>query len=88
MTRRGYECCACGQFFSSDFSFRKHRTGSYGEAVYDEKRRVTGYTKSARRCFTEAEMIARTFSKNTRGQWSMGTFDAEKAFGKKEEVEA
>lgn len=84
MARFGYECCACGQLFSSDYSFRKHRTGSYGDAIYDAKRRVVGYTKSERRCYTVDEMVARGFVQGNKDKWSTGTFDADKAFRGKE----
>lgn len=47
------ECTACGERFSRERSFDRHRVGSIG----------------ARRCLSEGEMLARGWTRNARGQW-------------------
>jgi len=79
--RIGMECCACGQLFTSDSPFRKHRVGLYGEPIYDSKKQVDGYTKHTRTCLTEVEMLEKGMMKNEKGLWTTGEFDAS-AFAK------
>jgi hypothetical protein len=65
--------------------FNKHRTGSYGDAIYDEKGKdVTGYTKHTRRCLTEQEMQAIGMHQNKHGTWAGTSFEGS-AFWQKEE---
>ncbi len=81
------ECCACGLTFSSSASFDKHRTGSYGDPIYDAKGRVVlGYAKSERRCLTEAEMLSKKMAQNDKGIWVTALFEGDSSFWKKEEV--
>ena len=77
------ECRACGKIFSSTGAFDMHRTGSYGHAIYDERKQVIGYTKHERRCCTEQEMLDKQMIKNDKDIWTKGTFDAS-VFEKKE----
>ncbi len=81
------ECRACGLLFSSDSSFRKHRTGSYGNPIY-KGRDTIGYTKHERRCLTEEEMIdlkmCKTKSKDGKDIWITERFEGN-AFWQKEE---
>jgi hypothetical protein len=70
------ECRACGKFFSSVSAFDMHRTGSYGNPIYGNNKRVIGYTESQRRCMTEQEMLDKKMIKNDKGIWTTGTFDA------------
>lgn len=69
------ECRGCGKIFSSTGAFDKHRTGSYGNPIYDEKRRVLGYTKHERRCCTEQKMLEKEMIQNSKGIWTTGEFD-------------
>lgn len=80
------QCTACFEIFSSGSAFNMHRVGSFGEAIYDEKRKhVIGYTKSERRCLSEQEMVAeKDMVKNIKGIWTTGAFDAS-VFEKAEE---
>lgn len=63
---------ACMEWFSGDTSFDKHRVGSYGDAIYNARGEVTGYTKPARRCLSIAEMTGKGMKQNTRGDWTTG----------------
>lgn len=47
------ECTTCGERFSRERSFDRHRVGTIG----------------ARRCLSSAEMIARGWVRNARGHW-------------------
>jgi len=69
------QCCGCNETFSNERAFNKHRTGSYGEAIYDENKHVIGYTKHERRCLTEEEILAKKMVKNEKGMWTAGEFD-------------
>jgi hypothetical protein len=54
-----------------------HRTGSYGEAIYDEKgKKVISHTNHDRRCLSEQEMLSKKMIKNDKGFWTTGEFDA------------
>lgn len=70
------QCSGCSETFSSESAFNMHRTGSYGDLIYDDKKRVTGYTKPERRCLTEVEMAAKGMIKNEKSIWITGEFDA------------
>jgi hypothetical protein len=53
-------------------AFDFHRTGSYGEAIYDgNSHRVIGYTPHQRRCLTVEEMVALGMTPNAKGWWQM-----------------
>jgi hypothetical protein len=78
------QCTNCSETFSSESGFTMHRTGSYGDPIYDAKGKVVvGYAKSERRCLTEVEMLSKKMVKKEKGLWTTGEFDAEKAFRKK-----
>jgi formylmethanofuran dehydrogenase subunit D len=80
------QCAACNLWFSSETSFNKHRTGSYGEPIYKGKD-VDGYEKSTRRCMNEEEMKVLGMTKNDKGLWVTSLFEGETSFWiKKEEV--
>lgn len=49
------QCTACGEYFTSDRTFDKHRVGQFG---------------SDRRCLAVAEMVAGGWVKNARGFWT------------------
>jgi hypothetical protein len=57
-------CGACGRIFSSISSFDKHRVGRF--------------EPMERRCLTEPEMLQRGMTKNEKGWWTTGEFDASK----------
>ena len=63
------QCTACKETSSSESAFNKHRTGSYGDPIYDESKHITGYTQHERKCLTEAEMLAKKMVKNESGIW-------------------
>lgn len=69
-------CRECNETFWSISAFDMHRTGSYGEAIYDATKHIVGYTKHQRRCLTEQEMVNNGMLKNSRGIWTTGEFDA------------
>jgi hypothetical protein len=56
------QCPACGEFFSTNASFDKHRTGPFGKPGVPSKRR----------CFTLTEMVEKGFRKNYLFYWSSG----------------
>lgn len=82
------QCAACSELFWSGSAFNKHRVGTYGDAIYDDKRRhVIGYTKSERRCLSEQEMLEDGMAQSIQDGkviWTTGEFDAS-VFRKKEE---
>jgi hypothetical protein len=78
------ECAGCGLFFSSETSFNKHRTGSYGDPIYKVKD-VVGYEKSTRRCMSEDEMRATGMAQNDKGLWVTTLFEGDSSFWKKKE---
>jgi hypothetical protein len=49
------QCPACGEYFTSDRTFDRHRVGQFG---------------SDRRCLTVAEMVAAGWATNARGFWT------------------
>lgn len=49
------QCTACGEYFTSERTFDKHRVGQFG---------------SDRRCLTVAEMVAAGWATNARGFWT------------------
>lgn len=49
------QCTACGECFTSERTFDKHRVGQFG---------------SDRRCLTVAEMVAAGWATNARGFWT------------------
>lgn len=56
-------CTGCDQNFNGITAFEKHRTGDYGEAVYEARAtgktlRVVGHTPVTRHCMTTDEMEA------------------------------
>ena len=79
------QCASCLEVFSSESAFNMHRVGSYGEPIY-EKKYITGYTKSERRCLTEAEMLQKDMVKNEKGIWITGEFDASMFQPKEEQL--
>tara|TARA_R110002126_G_scaffold211410_1_gene358010 strand:+ start:2258 stop:2539 length:282 start_codon:yes stop_codon:yes gene_type:complete len=54
------QCGACGQYFNSNSSFGKHRTGDFG---------------IDRRCLNVEEMEAKKMEKNAAGFWTNGLMD-------------
>ncbi len=69
-------CGKCSQIFTSVVSFDKHRTGSYGDAIYTNSKhnKVIGHTLSTRRCMTVEEMTAKGMV-FAHGRWGTGQFD-------------
>jgi hypothetical protein len=55
LTGRRCRCAVCGQHFNSGSVFDLHRVGEY--------------RPGGRRCLSEAEMIAKRYSKNAAGFW-------------------
>lgn len=61
-------CGGCHKIFSSTTAFDHHRIGGYGSPLYDsEKQRLshqaaTRFTPHARRCMSDAEMLAAGFA--------------------------
>lgn len=81
-------CRECRKTFTSISAFDMHRTGSYGNPIYDDKRQVIGYAKHERRCCTEQEMLDKEMLKNKNGYWTTGEFDASVFKNKESEVES
>lgn len=52
------QCGGCGEYFSSEGAFDRHRVGNYAEP---------GQWKGTRRCMTLAEMLAAGFRRNPQG---------------------
>lgn len=74
------QCPTCSRYFSSDYSFDKHRTGTIGNT-----------TDNPRRCMSEEEMLSRGMGINKRGWWvsqllTEEGIEAVKAKQQKEEV--
>lgn len=70
LTGNRCQCAACGQYFSRERVFNRHRVGPYGK-----KGQPCG-----RRCLTLAEMAARGWHVNAEGLWVMDAMqDAGKA---------
>lgn len=55
LTGNRCQCAACGEYFGALDTFDRHRVGDLA--------------KDRRRCLTEAEMVARGWSRNGRGFW-------------------
>lgn len=55
LTGQRNQCPSCGEHFNSNFAFAKHLVGTVATAE--------------RRCMTEAEMIDKGMSKNSKGFW-------------------
>jgi hypothetical protein len=69
-------CRACGRTFGNLKSFATHRTGSFGEPIYQrsstgKSRRVIGHTPQTRRCMSLAEIQALGMTQNAKGWWSL-----------------
>ncbi len=69
-------CRACGLTFHSVTAFDAHRTGSYGEPIYQlsstgKSRKVVGHTPATRRCMTVAEIQALGMTQNAKGWWML-----------------
>lgn len=65
------KCSACNQIFTASTPFDMHRTGKFGDPIY-EGTRIVGYTPHTRRCLTEEEMLAKGMVRNERGAWTSG----------------
>lgn len=50
------QCCGCGEYFSRERAFDRHRVGQFGVD---------------RRCLTTSELIARGWHRNPAGFWVM-----------------
>ncbi|MBB1061860.1 hypothetical protein [Marilutibacter spongiae] len=59
-------CRACGEYFSRERAFDRHRTGDYA---------APGQWQGNRRCLTEAEMTERGWHRNAARCWTMETLD-------------
>jgi hypothetical protein len=75
MATRSY-CSACGLTFHSVSAFDAHRTGSYGEPIYQgsrtgKSRKVSGHTPPTRRCMTLPEIQALGMTQNAKGWWML-----------------
>lgn len=57
------QCPSCGEFFSSSYSFDKHRTGPFGKP---------DGVQSNRRCLSLPEMAEKGFLKNATDYWVHG----------------
>lgn len=79
------KCTSCGELFSSEYSFSKHRTGSYGTGTISNNGTIK-YVGNDRRCLSDIEMQTKGLIKNERGIWSTAEFDAS-VFNKKKEGE-
>jgi hypothetical protein len=69
-------CKNCGLTFTSVAAFDAHRTGSYGEPIYQVSRTgrsrwVIGHTPPTRRCLTVAEIQAQGMTQNAKGWWML-----------------
>jgi hypothetical protein len=93
------ECGSCKLRFTSNSAFDMHRTGGYGDAIYNTRTKraeVIGYTKHTRRCLSEEEMNTKGMRKLDDGRWTTGqTFsfvkgddEAEAEIEEQEEEEA
>ena len=69
-------CRACERTFGNLKSFATHRTGSFGEPIYQpsstgKSRRVIGQRPPTRRCLSLAEILALGMTQNAKGWWSL-----------------
>ncbi len=74
--RIGMECRGCGELFSGEMSFNKHRVGSH--------------SKHERRCLTVDAILAEGLTRNERGLWTTHVADdtEEVSEEEREEIEA
>lgn len=63
---RRCQCRACGECFSRERAFDRHRVGRYAKP---------GELHGARRCLTVAEITARGWQRNAAGDWIMERMD-------------
>ncbi len=80
-------CRACNAHFTSVGSFDRHRTGSYGDAIYDGHKFLF-YEKASRRCLTGEEMKEKGMFQRDNGAWGGEKWEnVDKIFvkGKKDE---
>jgi len=69
-------CRACERIFGTLKSFETHRTGSYGEPIYQQSRTgtsryVIGHTQPTRRCLTEAQLQTLSMTQDAKGWWQL-----------------
>jgi hypothetical protein len=67
LTGRACRCAACGEYFSRERAFDRHRTGTYA---------APGQWQGGRRCLTVAEMMERGWRRNGAGCWTMEPLDS------------
>lgn len=87
------QCGACRLTFVSVAAFDAHRTGSYGEPIYQETRtgkshKFIGYTPQTRQCLTLAEIQAKGMTQNEKGWWMLPKNEALPAEEMNEKEEA
>jgi len=61
-------CRACEETFTSVGAFDRHRTGSYGNAIYKGQKFIY-YEKPSRRCLTCEEMKEKGLLQRENGAW-------------------
>lgn len=67
-------CPARQETFTCLSVFEMHRTGSFGDPIYeasrtDKSRRMVGHMATTRRCLHAQEMLARGMARNDKGWW-------------------
>lgn len=67
LTGHACRCAACGEYFSRERAFDRHRIGSYAPP---------GQWQGSRRCLTVAGMMERGWRRNAAGCWTMEPLDA------------
>lgn len=55
LTGNRCQCAACGEYFTSERTFSRHRFGDYA---------------TLRRCLAPSELVAAGWMRNTRGYWT------------------
>lgn len=68
--RIGMECRGCGQIFSGELGFNKHRVGSH--------------SKRERRCLTVDEMLDKGLTRNDKGLWTTSIIDTDEVSSEQE----
>ncbi len=63
------KCSGCQKNFRSVSAFDMHRTGNYGDTIYNDKGKSTGPGPSQRRCLTAEEMLALEMQQDEKGTW-------------------